>query len=143
MVVKLFCYAYLIYIVSVIFHECMHVLCAILSHIKINSVIIGNFIFLHIKKLAFSPLIFSGYVDVDYENLIGKRKITISIFYLSGIVGNFLLLLFSLLIIDNFLLRLWAVLVNGISIASSALPIVENNDVFMLFSTLKRKKNIH
>ena len=132
--------AYIIYMISVIFYEFLHFIAAVTLHIEIININIGNFIYFHINKVFISPFIFSGFVDVEYKSLISKNSLSICIFYLSGIIGNLLIFILSLFFIDNLLLKIWAVVVNGLSIAFSVIPITEGNDVVMLFYSLKEKQ---
>lgn len=142
MLVECFWYSYLSYISAVILHELLHLVSALIFNIKINKIQIGNFIFLRIKKLFFSPIILSGSLYVDYDSLISKKKAVICCFYLSGICGNIILLVLSLLLIDNTLLMIWAIAVNGMSIAFSVLPIIDDNDAVMLFTLLQEKRKM-
>lgn len=142
MFVKYLIIMYLMYAIMVIVHELFHVITAKLFHFNIVKIELGNFFYIHIKKLYISPFIFSGAVDIDLDSTIDKKSSYVVAFFLSGILGNLLLIILLLILFDNIIIFTWGVIINSISILFSVFPFTENNDVSVLCYCLKKKKSV-
>ena len=66
---------YIAVILTVIVHESMHYFVATLIKVRVVNIAFGNSLHLfRIGKCLISPLIFSGYIEVDQEELYSKKK---------------------------------------------------------------------
>ena len=68
---------YLIIFISLVIHELMHAIVAVVFRIKITKIKIGVGEFsLHLsKRLSITPFFFGGYVEVDPESLLKKKQL--------------------------------------------------------------------
>ena len=114
---------------SIILHEVGHVLSAVCFHIPILSLKIGNPCFVNFKigKVLFSPFISECYVEVEEEALLKRKKVIRCIYFLSGILMNFLLLVLALLY-GKGLMQIWLIFINAVHIFVNITPFWEGSD---------------
>ena len=141
MFIKYAFWLYISYAISIIVHELFHLIAALLLKISIQGVYIGEkFLRVSIGKLYISPIILSGYVVVESDDYRGINTPIICAFYLSGILGNIILILLSYYCIANSALSFWIILVNILSILFSLLPIISDNDIAMIIKLWRNNK---
>lgn len=128
---KLLTVLYLEYIVSVILHEVFHFIAAKIMGFPVHGIYIGEKLFrMRIGKVYFSPIIKDGFIEVSFDEIKRAKKIKIGVFFLSGIIGNILLILIGLWI-DNCILRGWLILNNVVILIWNLFPLSKENDCRM------------
>ena len=100
------------------------------------NIAFGNSLHLfRIGKCLISPLIFSGYIEVDQEELYSKKKVVVILFYISGIIGNIILTIVAWRLHNYW--GIWLIIYNISAIMVNVLPIAENNDVVAMYNYIK------
>lgn len=127
---------YIAVILTVIVHESMHYFVATLIKVRVVNIAFGNSLHLfRIGKCLISPLIFSGYIEVDQEELYSKKKVVVILFYISGIIGNIILTIVAWRLHNYW--GIWLIIYNISAIMVNVLPIAENNDVVAMYNYIK------
>ena len=132
---------YLLHILTVCIHESFHFLAAVLLKLRVKGIYIG-FDLLRvriIKKLYISPIVLGGYTELDLGQLMVLSKIkTICVFF-SGIAGNFLLILISLMFKENIYMTMLLYL-NLLCVIQNMIPWFSKvNDASLYLNILKSK----
>lgn len=132
---------YLIFIISIIIHETFHFIAITIIGKNIQGVYIGEEIFnIRIGKFYISPLVRGGYIKVDVFEIESMNNRELIMFFLSGSVGNLILLIISLFT-KNTLLAFSLMIINITLIIVNLSPFFKNdNDITMLLQFLKNKK---
>lgn len=81
------------WVIVLVLHECIHILFVILFGGKIDSVVIGNFFFIKMKRVAISPIIISCSVSFEERkdwNLFKKSLILLMPAIVNIIMGIFI-----------------------------------------------------
>ena len=131
---------YLLIIVSIILHETGHLLGVKLLNLKYFKLYLGKSLFvIDNEKFAFSLFCISGSVKMDEDELLSKNKYMIALLFLLGpIVSLFLFILgFQL---NHIVLKLVAVVYNGVGFSLNMIPIIKGTDMNHLISILKKKR---
>lgn len=134
---------YLLHYLSAVVHEMFHLIVAIFLKVKIAGVVIGEKLF-HISfgRLRISPLLFkNSFIDVEADSFETLNFVQTSFFYVSGSMGNLAIILLSACMITNPLFRLWLIIINGLGLSFSLLPVVPGNDGLMIYKAWCLKKN--
>ena len=107
-----------------------------LIKVRVVNIAFGNSLHLfRIGKCLISPLIFSGYIEVDQEELYSKKKVVVILFYISGIIGNIILTIVAWRLHNYW--GIWLIIYNISAIMVNVLPIAENNDVVAMYNYIK------
>lgn len=119
------------WVVVLVLHELTHIFFVILFKGKIDKVIIGNFIFLRIKKVAISPIIINCSVSFEEDKNWGLGKQTL-ILLMPAVVN----LTMGIFVGYNFIfIKIFSLFI-GIN---SLLPIPYlQTDGFLMFEELKK-----
>ncbi len=129
---------------SVFIHEGFHFAAAVMFRIKVINCKIGDSLFaIKIGKVSISPIAVYGYTDVEKAGLYGAKKSRIILFFLSGTVGNCMLVFVMLLFFPGYQLKLYIVGLNLYMIVLSLLPLYKRSDMRRAITCLKeyRYKN--
>lgn len=129
---------YFILSISVIFHEFFHFICAVIFKFKNIEVFIGDSFFsINIRNIHLSPLLVKAYVEFDYGNY---SKFKIIIFYLSGSFANMLLILFGLLINNDY--SIYFICINIFAVIVNMFPIrLLKNDLGCMLNYIDKERN--
>ncbi|MBC1356242.1 hypothetical protein HB783_12010 [Listeria welshimeri] len=119
------------WIIVLVLHELTHIFFVVLFRGKIDKVIIGNFIFLHIKKVAISPIVINCSVSFEEDKNWGIVKQAL-ILLMPAIVN----LTMGILLGYNFIfIKIFSIFI-GIN---SLLPIPYlQTDGFLMFEVLQK-----
>lgn len=132
---------YLLYYFSAIVHETFHVAAAAILKMQITGLVIGeNILCVSFGKLRISPLLIrTSYVEVAARSLEVQSFKNIAFFFVSGSIGNILLIMLTYYCVTNPLFRLWMIIINSFYVILNMLPIMPGNDLIMIFK-LRQKK---
>lgn len=141
MSVKFLLSLYGLYALPVAVHELLHCIVALCFRVKVERFCLGNWLHLKCGRLWLSPFLLSGYVDVDAAQLLRKSRSVIFLFYLGGAAGNLFLMGLGSLLLHNKLLKIWFLIVNSAALLLSLLPVVEDNDFWMLRYAIRERNS--
>lgn len=121
---------------SIFIHEIFHLCTAQILKLSNWKLGLGDKLFsLKFKNIRISPLIIQGYVEVDKEELCKKGRKSILFFFLSGSIGNMLIMTVILLL--DYDLKNIVFLVNIVIIITSLCPFMKNSDLGIARQLLK------
>ncbi len=119
--------------INVIFHEVTHCIAARALSFPISNIDIGSkFMSIKLGKWSISPFVYKGCTIISTNS---KSKIHMVIFYLSGTIGNFIILFVSLYI-DFGVFKILLQLIAVAQIVFSLIP-VNGSDLLNLIKTIK------
>ncbi|SFR81802.1 hypothetical protein SAMN05661086_01940 [Anaeromicropila populeti] len=137
-ILKIFFLLYIMNIVSIIIHECSHLLTSLLFFGGYEEISIGNLFYFHFtKKIKVSPIIFSGYVSVGQEKIIEFSYVKICVFFLIGPFASFVLGYLFYFQVSTLLFRLIGIY-NMLSAIIFLLPL-PNTDMYNMIRVVSYK----
>lgn len=120
-------------------HEIFHFIVGFLMKLPIHSVRIGSeFFSIHIGKIFISPILGSGYVEVERATLMQKPILQRWLFFEAGSIGNLLASMLAKNFIEYEYSFIFGV-IGSIYVIASNIPIFVGNDMWN-FLALSRKK---
>lgn len=135
---------YMILVLSTIAHELGHYVTAKIIGLKEAEISIGSeFAMIHLGKVHFSPIVFSGHVKFSPKDLLRKNTNQIIAFFISGITVNIVIIAISGIFYNNSLLMSNVFWINVSILPFNLLPFIPpQNDMTKLIKYLKYKKRL-
>lgn len=137
---KLFIFVILYCFAHMVIHELCHVLIALVLKLEVKKIQFGlkELNVIDTRKIAVSPVLLGGYVEVDRFRLIKLSCLKMFLFFESGSVGNLLVMLLFLLFTSGiYSLICW---VSGILLFFSNQMPIGRSDLAVFFKLCKEKK---
>lgn len=139
MALKMYLCAY----ISVIIHEVAHFGTFYLMSGVFNSVVIGStYLSVKVWKFSFSPILLTGYNEIQVDELERMGKKEQVVFYLSGVMSNFIIVCYLIIKYMNHgisVVMIFMFVLNIVIITINLLPI-EGTDCNEVVKIIRKKK---
>lgn len=139
LVIKFIITSYLIIYFSVIFHELGHLLAAIIFGLKHYKIRIGKSKYIiNAKRVSISPLLSASSVEMNLEEILGKKPYEIILIFLAGPLCSLFTICFAM-IMEPMIYKVVFIVFNLVMVIISLTPFVRGSDLYQIRKILKLK----